>query len=391
MTTALQTRAEIVKLARVLGTPPDQLGYLQRASPGDLQLLRERATDSLYERDRERLHKLALASRMLPSTVAAGIARWALGALLSARITGLLVPRKAIQIAKRLPTAFLADIAVELDPRRARQVIELMPARQVADVAAELTRRGEYVAMGRFVAYLSDDAIQAAMAQIDDAGLLRIAFVMEGKDRLDHVVGLLPEDRLAGVLRAAEQARLWPEALDLLDHLSPQRKGQLAELAASQGLLEGLTQSAHAERLWDIVLPVVPLMAPATRLGLARLTVVENRDALWGILDSAARFDLWEVLLPIVDHLPPNSRDIVAALAAEFDTSLLARIVDIVTARDMWSTLLPLVALNSALQNRLVPVFTPLRAAALERAATQARTLGLVDRLGPLGPLLGTG
>lgn len=391
MTTVLQTRAEIVKLARVLGTPPDQLGYLERASPRDLQVLRERATDSLYERDRERLHKLALASRMLPSTVAAGIARWALGALLSARITGLLVPHKAIQIAKRLPTAFLADIAVELDPRRAREVIELMPARQVADVAAELTRRGEYVTMGRFVAYLGDDAIKAAMAQIDDPGLLRIAFVMEGKDRLDHVVGLLPDDRLAGVLRAAEQARLWPEALDLLDHLSPQRKGQLAELAASLGLLEGLTQAAHAERLWDVVLPVVPLMTAATRLGLARLSVVENRDALWGILDSAARFELWEALLPIVDQLPPNSRDMVAALAAEFDTSLLARIVDIVSARDMWPNLLPLVALNPALQQRLVPVFTPLRPPALERAGTQARALGLVDRLGPLGPLLGAG
>ena len=391
MTTALETRAEIVKLARVLGTPTDQLGYLERISPRDLRDLRERATDSLYEGDRERLHKLALASRILPSTVAAGISRWALGALLSARITGLLVPRKAVQIAKRLPAAFLADIAVELDPRRAREVIELMPARQVGEVAAELTRRGEYVAMGRFVAYLGDDAITAAMAQIDDAGLLRIAFVMEGKNRLDHVVGLLPEDRLAGVLRAAEQAQLWPEALDLLDHLSPQRQGQLAEIAASYRLLDSLTESAHAEGLWDVVLPVVPLMAPATRLGLAQLRVVNDREALWGILDSAARFDLWESLLPIVDHLPAASREMVAALAADFDTSLLARIVDIVTLRDMWSILLPLVALNPALAHRLVPVFQPLRPPARERAAEQARALGLLDRLGPLGSLLGGG
>jgi hypothetical protein len=260
VTTALETRAEIIKLARVLGTPEDQLGYLERASPEDLRALRERATDTLFEKDHERLHKLALASRILPSSIAAVIARWALGALLSARVTGLLSPSKAVEIAKRLPASFLADIAVELDPRRAAEVIERMPAWQVGEVAAELTRRNEHVAMGRFVAYLGDEAISAAMEQIDDAGLLRIAFVMEGKDRLDHVVGLLPEQRLAGVMRAADRAGLWPEALDLLDHLSPERKGALAEIATAEGLLESLAQTANAEGLWDIVLPVIPLM-----------------------------------------------------------------------------------------------------------------------------------
>ncbi|MEA2197856.1 MAG: hypothetical protein QOJ25_1907 [Solirubrobacteraceae bacterium] len=391
MTTALETRAEIIKLARVLGTPEDQLGYLERASPEDLRALRERATDTLFEKDHERLHKLALASRILPSSIAAVIARWALGALLSARVTGLLSPSKAVEIAKRLPASFLADIAVELDPRRAAEVIERMPAWQVGEVAAELTRRNEHVAMGRFVAYLGDEAISAAMEQIDDAGLLRIAFVMEGKDRLDHVVGLLPEQRLAGVMRAADRAGLWPEALDLLDHLSPERKGALAEIATAEGLLESLAQTANAEGLWDIVLPVIPLMTEPSRLSLARLRIVEDPRALAAILDTAGRYDLWAALLPVVEHLPAASRDTVASLAAGFDPSVLERIVAIVRDRDMWSILLPLVTLNAALQDRLVPVASRLGANDRARAAAVAREVGVAGRLGSLGPVLGTG
>jgi hypothetical protein len=388
MIATLETRAEVIKLARVLGTPPDQLGYLERASAEDLRALREQATDTLFEGDHDRLHKLALASRILPASIAAVIARWALGALLSARVTGLLVPSKAVDIANGLPAAFLADIAIELDPRRAREVIERMPAWQVGEVAAELSRRSEHVAMGRFVGYLGDEAIGGAMEQIDDAGLLRIAFVMEGKDRLDHVVALLPQERLAGVMHAADREGLWPEALDLLDHLSDERKGSLAEIAAAEGLLESLAETANAEDLWDAVLPVIPLMSDGSRLSLARLRIVEDRDALAAILQTAGEHDLWAALLPLVDHLPSGSRDTVASLAAGFDQSVLERILAVVRDRDMWASLLPLVSLNAALQERLVAPASALGPTDRARAADEARKLGLLDRLGPLGSVL---
>jgi hypothetical protein len=389
VSTALETRAEIIKLARLLGTPADQLGYLERAAPEDLRALREQATDRLFEGDQDRLHKLALASRVLPATIGATIARWALGALLSARVTGLLVPSKAVAIAAHLPASFLADIAVELDPRRAREVIERMPAWQVGEVAAELARRNEHVAMGRFVGYLGDEALTASMEQIDDAGLLRIAFVMVGKDRLDHVLSLLPEGRLAGVMHAADRGGLWPEALDLLDHLSDERQGALAEIATAEGLLANLTEVAHAEGLWDTVLPVIPHMTEASRLSLARLPIVENREALAAILETAGNHDLWAAILPLVDHLPAGSRDTVASLAADFDQAVLARIVTVVGAHDMWSILLPLVALNSSLQHRLVPVAVALPASERARAGSKARELGVLARLGPLGAVLG--
>jgi len=339
----LERRAEIVKLSRVLGVTPEQLAYLEPASPEDLRELREQATDALFEGD-NRFNKLAFVSTMIPSPIAAKIAHWALGPLLSARVTGLLDPGKAVALAKRLPADFLADIAVELDPRRAREVIERMPAKTVADIAGELAARGEEVAMGRFVGYLGDDAITASMERIDDPSLLRIAFVMEGKERFDHVLGLLPEERLADVLNAAERERLWPEALDLLSHMTDQRKGSLAEIAASQNLLESLAETAYAEALWDVVLPVIPLMSNGTRASLARLRIVEDPRALGSILDAAAENDLWAALLPLDEHLPARPRDQVAALGATLPQPVLEHIVDLVNQQDLWSMFVPLAA-----------------------------------------------
>jgi hypothetical protein len=358
MSVWLDTRAEIVKLSRVLRVPEEELAYLERAAPADIRGLREQATDALFDGDRDRFYRLALASRLLPVALTAKIAHWALGPLLSARVTGLLDPNRAVDLAKRLPASFLADIAIDLDPRRARAVIELMPPELVAEVAHELAARGEEVTMGRFVGYLGDEAITASMERIDDGSVLRTAFLMEGKERLDHLIGLIPQQRLAGILRAAERDRLWPEALDLLSHMSDWRKGSLGDLAAREGLLDSLSQSAYENELWDVVLPVIPLMSESSRVVLGALPVVRDHYALASILDAAERYDLWEALLPLVDHIPPPARDQVAALAATLPQPVLEHIVGLVNRGRLWSMFVPLAAdhMNPAGRERVAQI-----------------------------------
>lgn len=390
MSVALERRAEVIKLARVLATDPEEIAYLERATPEDLRALREQATDALFEGDRDRLFKLALASRIIPSPIGAKIAHWALGPLLSARVTGLLDPSKAVDLAKRLPAGFLADVAIDLDPRRAREVIERLPAEQVAEIAGELARRDEEVTMGRFVGYLDDEALGAAMAKIDDGSLLRTAFVMEDKDRLDDVLSLLPQERLAGVMHAADRDGLWAEALDLLDHMSKERQGALAEIAASEGLLESLTATASAEGLWDVVLPVIPAMSEASRLTLAHLPVVEDRDSLAAILDTAGKHDLWASLLPLVEHLPPGPHDQVAALGATLDQAVLEHIVDLVNEGDLWSMFVPLAAdhMDAAGRERVAQIIAGVKmsvingmADAVERDNLWAPLLRIAERM----------
>ena len=125
---ALQARAEMRKLARILERDPGQLAYLEQLSLEELRSLRERVTEYLWSAHGSTLNRLAAASRLLPSAVSATISERAFGPLLSARMAGLVEPSRAVDIAGRLSPTFLADVAVELDPRRASAVIAGIPA-----------------------------------------------------------------------------------------------------------------------------------------------------------------------------------------------------------------------------------------------------------------------
>jgi hypothetical protein len=223
---ALRSRAEVMKLARLVHREPEQLEYLALLPPEDIRALRDQVTDMLFEAHGATLQRLAAASKLLPVGLVAIIGQHAFGPMLSARVSGLLDPDRAVAAAAKLPSEFLADIAIELDPRRASDVIAGMPAGQVLAVTRELIRRREYVTMGRFVGHLGDEALRASVTALDDATLLRTAFVLEERHRLDALAELVGEERIAGLVEVAEREELWPEALDLLMHLDRERVAQ---------------------------------------------------------------------------------------------------------------------------------------------------------------------
>lgn len=179
----LELQAEILKLARLLGREPETMNYLARVPPEHLRELRERVTEVLFTAHEMALRRLAAASRLLPVGLVAGLGQHTFGPMLSARITGLLEPDRAAEVAARLPIGFLADAAVELDPRRASAVIAAIPPERISEITAELARRGEYVAMGRFVGHLDDTALASALKVLNDQDLVRTLVVME--ERLD--------------------------------------------------------------------------------------------------------------------------------------------------------------------------------------------------------------
>ncbi|HEY1593436.1 MAG TPA: hypothetical protein VGF81_16680 [Solirubrobacteraceae bacterium] len=219
----LRSRAEVAKLARLLGRDPGELEYLEQVAPDDLATLREQTTEMLFAAHDATFKRLATSSKLLPTGLVSMLAQHAFGPVLSARIAGLLDPRRAVDIAAKLPVDFLADIAVELDPRRASDVIAGMPPEHVLKVTRVLVARGEYVTMGRFVGHLGDGARDAAITDLDDATLLRTAFVLEDRDRIDALAELVGEDRIASLAEVAEREQLWPEALDLLTNLDHKR------------------------------------------------------------------------------------------------------------------------------------------------------------------------
>jgi hypothetical protein len=230
---ALDARAEVLKLARLLRRDPASLQYLEQLPSNDVRLLREQATEMLFSADGHALSRLVAASKLLPIGLIAIIAERVLGGIITARIAGMLDPSRAVDVAAKLPVAFLADVATELDPRRASDVIARIPTSQIGEVTGELVRRAEHVTIGRFVGRLGDEAIHAALAEMDGRKLLNVAFVLEEKATLDHLLGPVPQQQLAEMIDAAAGTELWPELLDLANWLrEPLRQTYLALVAA---------------------------------------------------------------------------------------------------------------------------------------------------------------
>ncbi|WP_232376565.1 hypothetical protein [Amycolatopsis aidingensis] len=245
----LAARAEVLKLSRLLKTPPERLDFLERVHPDDLRRFREQATDLLFDGNLGVLRRMAAASRLLPGPVLARIAERVFGPALCARVAGLVDVPRGVEVARRLHPGFLADVAAELDPRRASEIISGIPAPTVAEVAGELVGREDWITLGRFVGHLPEPAVAASLARIPDAALLRIAFVIDDKDRIDHVIALLPDERFAGLARAAAEHDLWPEALDLLTHLGEPARNRLTGAVATLDPDLRAQATAHARTL----------------------------------------------------------------------------------------------------------------------------------------------
>jgi hypothetical protein len=212
--------------------------------------------------------------------------------------------------------------------------------------AHELAERGEFVTMGRFVGYLSDDALKASMTGVDDAGLLETAFVMEGKERLDRMLSLLPPTRLGGIRAAAERPQLWPETLDLLVHAGDERVAQIVA-DADADVLRGLAQAVERDGLWPPLLAIAERMRQDQLDRIARRLLGEGLDGhLGGLVAAVEATGRWEIGLRMLAGLPPDLKDQLAPAAATLDG----------TER--------------------------------KRALAQAKAFGLLDELGPIGDAL---
>lgn len=342
MSSPLNVDVEILKLARLVSCEPKDLVHLRAIDPQDIRDLREQVTVVMFDADRQMLQRVAAATKLIPTKLAAVIGERAFGPLLCARLTGVLEPSRAVDIAAKLPTPFLTDLAVALDPRRASRVIAEIPPRQIAEITKLLAEREEYIAMGGFVGHLSEAALRAAIAVVSDEALLRTAYVIESKGSIGALVATLEIERLESIIATAARAELWIEALDVLGHVSEEQRGQLGDIAAGQAdeVLDGMVRAAQRELLWADVLPVTRAMSPDSRQRFASLGSVQTRPVLASIVDAASRHALWPELLLLLPLLPAAARRRVAALGTGFGRPVLHQIVAAAHRQSLWSPLL---------------------------------------------------
>jgi hypothetical protein len=315
---ALDRAAETAKLARLLNCDPARLSYLERVPAAAIRRFREQATDRLFEGEGDRLHRVAAASKLVPIQVTVPVVQRAIGPLGAAALSGLVEPDRAVKIASKLPLDFLAEVAIDMDPRRSAAVIAKMPPRTVADVGTKLIAREEHVTMGRFVAFLPRASLEASVRVMDDADLLRTAFVVEDKSRLDELADIA-HDRLPGIVRAAHEHDLWGEALDLVGHLSPRWYAELGDLTAGMGpgVVDAVIRAAYRTEAFDSLLPMTAAMSQESLRAFAAADAVTEPEILREIVRAAVDSGQWQALLPLAAELPEPSRAVVADRARE--------------------------------------------------------------------------
>lgn len=346
----LEVLAETVKLARLLGVSAEALGYLQPLEAEQLRQLRERLSEVEFNQAKPMFQRVTLASKLLPNALVALIGERIFGAVLCARIAGLMPTDRALDLALKMPDAFLADVAVELDPRSARDVIARMPAKRVVAVALILVQRGDYITMGRFVGYLSPQIIKAAMdAVTSDEALLRTAFFIESKDKLNELIGLLPESRLrSSILLAADgQSGLWTEALALMDHANDEWRRKIGDLAAAEdeAVLTSMLKAAQRLQVWDSVLPIVSCMSVANQRKVAALPALADIEVLKSIVQAAEDNGLWGDLLPLVGHMHERTRRVAAQVVEHLPREVLLNLLNTANQLNLWLDLIAIVKL----------------------------------------------
>lgn len=239
-----------------------------------------RLRDAVYERlftvDQRLFHRLARALSWLPTFAVIWMAQ-RFHPVLVARVAGQLPARRAAKVCQGLPVDFLADVAVELDPRGARELIRRLPVETIRDVAVELVRRQDHLTLDRFVDFVSDESILMILDVIhDDALLLRLGGFTESKNRLDHLVQLLPEPRVRNILALArdETGDLPVHVLMILTEVSFGLKRRLGDLLAElpEAVLNALIRTAQREGLWaELLLDIVARMPSHKQEEFARI------------------------------------------------------------------------------------------------------------------------
>lgn len=340
--TRLAVHAEIIKLARILKVSEQQLLFLQKISPESLRQLRFAIIELLQDQQKARFRHLATWVNWLPNGLNVFMVKRFLDPLIVAQIAVHLSTENLYRIAKKLSAETLAEISVHLDPRLARELLVYLTTHQIIEIAQVLLQKRDFVTMGRFVSMLSDEVVQD-VAQIveQESDLLEIAFYIESRERIDHLVHVLPKARIEKALLIIcdpAQRLVWPKLLALMSHIGYELKQELGDLAVQQGetVINAIIQAAQEDQLWEDMLPVVACLSAQAQHYVANLPALRQVDIIQSIVAAADHCHLWTDMLVVVNYMQDQAREVVATAIAQIDEQVLHHIAYASLLRSQW-------------------------------------------------------
>lgn len=340
--TRLAVHAEIIKLAHILNVSEQQLAFLQPLAPESLRQFRFAIIELLQNQQKTRFRYLAAWVNWLPRWLTVFMVKRFLDPLIVAQIAVHLSTENLYRIAKHLPAKTLAAISVHLDPRLARELLVYLTTHQIVDIAQILLQERDFVTMGRFVSMLSDEVIQDVAQIVEkESDLLEIAFYIESRERIDHLVHVLPKQRIEQaflIICDPSQRLVWPKLLALMSHIGYGLKQELGDLAVQQGemVINAIIQAAQEDQLWEDMLPVVACLSDHAQHYVANLPALRQAEIIQSIVAAADQCDLWTDMLVVVNYMQDEARQAVAHAIAQIDEEVLHHIAYASLLRSQW-------------------------------------------------------
>jgi len=362
----LAAQVELSKLANTLQVKDEEVAFLNEVPPEALRMFRSALTDQIFDQQRLLFRWLASWVRWLPVWVAVFFVRYWMGARLVTRIASELPAWRVAQIARHLPVDFMADVAMGFDPRVARELVRLLDVEQIKGIANILLLRRDFMTMGRFVSLLPDTVVREVAASIEkDSDLLEIVFHVESRDRIDHLVHVLPYERIERtilIVADPNMREVWSKLLALVTNVSDAMKREMGDLAASQGqnVLEAIVHATDEDGLWEDILPVVVCLSPEVQKQVVNLQVIHEPKVMKHILEASHRGRLWTDMLSLASYMGEAGRDAVAQGMTQMPEYVLEDIAYAALLRAQWETALDIV-------RRLPPAWHARCAAVLEK------------------------
>ncbi|TDV47806.1 hypothetical protein [Actinophytocola oryzae] len=313
MASDLATRVELVKLARVLGTTPEEVEFAAALPPATIRLVREHAVAALYDEHRAAFERVAMITRVLPTGVNVRIALRAFSPMLSARIASVMPPEKAAELANRMPVEYLTEACVHLDPRSAGPLIHRIEQARVLAVVAALIERGDFITLGRLLDTATLPIVREVSATAPTEALLRIGFYAESDDHLTRAVALLPEERLHRIVRDALTGprELRSAGLSLMGRLTDEAlRGRLAEFVvqAEDEHLTALLRTAVEDGAVRELLLAVSAMGENAQRRVLTLPALSEPHTLGQLVRAVEKHGLWRRMAPIAALMDADLR-----------------------------------------------------------------------------------
>lgn len=250
-------------------------------------------------------------ARITPTRVSAWSVQRFLPPHTAASLAPDLPPDRAASIVEYLSTDYLLQTLRWVDANNFGPLLKSISPQTAGRLAKSLADQREFTEMSALVAYLSPEAMVAAVKVFHSGhDLLKAASLIKEKHLLSPAILSIPAKKLPGLFSAADSAGLWREIFSIVDAMNADTQDQLGLRLAELGRNEITSFLRASLRLntWPQLLEICLRIQPGAQSNLAALIAMQDETLHLGFMRSAQEQGKMQLLLKLVSCMPMDDQ-----------------------------------------------------------------------------------